>query len=1232
MTPEARARQVIDSKLAQAGWEIQDLRRLNLGAARGVAVREHPTDTGPADYVLFVDRAPVGVIEAKRDEAGQNITAAEGQTARYAAAVLKWRVGAAPLPFLFQSTAQIIRFTDGRDPAPRSREIFHFFRPEQLAGWLAEPDTLRRRLAERMPPLPTENLRGCQVDAVSGLETSLAENRPRALVHMATGAGKTFTAITSVYRLLKFGGAKRILFLVDTRNLGKQAHQEFMAYTPPDDARRFTELYNVQRLAGSSVDPHAQVCISTIQRMYSILSGEPIDESAEDVSLNEVQPAARQPPPVRYSPALPVETFDFIVIDECHRSIYNLWKQVLDYFDAFLVGLTATPDQRTYGFFGQNVVAEYGYEQSVADGVNVGYDVYEIETEITRKGAEVKAREWVDHRDRETRRKRWAQTDDDTPYDGKALDRSVVNPSQIRQVIGAMKTAVETQIFPARKETPKTLIFAKTDSHADDIINIVREVYGKGNDFCRKITYRSEDDPDSTLASFRNDHHPRIAVTVDMIATGTDVKPLEVLLFMRDVRSRGYYEQMKGRGVRSLGHDDLKRVSNSADSAKTRFVLIDAVGVERSLKTESRPLEKKPGVPLASLLQGVAMGLRDEDTVLSLASRLLRLAKQLDDKALARIEQASGGVPVAELGKALVAALDPDRIAGAALAAAHAKGISRSEDDLGADELAAARAGCLAAACAPFDRPELRDAIEQARREREQLIDHVNLDRLTFSGYGGQAEADARQAVERFAGYLARHRDEIAALAFFHQQPYRRRALAFEMVEELHEKLAAPPLMLTTERLWSAYARVQASRVKGADTRRRLTDLVALVRFALGLDAELRPFADHVDRRFQEWIFRHNAQRPTAFTADARGAGGRRRAAPALLADRPVARRPAGAGGMGCGGHPPAGQGHPQRAARAEGVFGTQHQADAAVLPGLPGAVCRCAFVCATAGCTNAGRPGASPCRPRSAAADEPALGAQRAADAVGEGRSRAAVVCRTGVDERLEPRRAQAADRLRRSCAPGPGAQQLRAAPAVAAVRPGAAGAEGPVRLRLPDARRHLPRARTRNRPGAAPGEVPARTRPGLRLRRAPVPADGGRQRLLPRPALLSPQAAQLPGDRAQARRLQARVRRQAQLLLQRGRRHAAPSGRRADHRPDAVPGQGQRAGRIRPARHRQADRHRQLRADARAARHPAQRAAEHREHRSRAGRPRACERAGPTPMRSRAHPDPDPDSATRR
>ena len=868
MTPEAQARQIIDSKLVQAGWIVQDHKAINLGAGPGVAVREFPTDSGPADYLLFVQRQAVGVIEAKRDDAGATLVATERQTARYATARLKWRREGAPLRFLFEATGQIIRFTDTADPAPRSREVFHFFRPETLADWAARGDTLRRRLVEAMPALPAEKLRDCQISAVTGLERSLAANRPRSLIHMATGAGKTFTAITSVYRLLKFGGAKRVLFLVDTRNLGRQAHQEFMAYTPPDDARQFTELYNVQRLSSPAIDPQAQVCISTVQRLYSMLSGQPIADSAEDVSLNEVPSLKdRTPPPVRYDAAVPVETFDFIVIDECHRSIYNLWKQVLDYFDAFLIGLTATPDQRTYGFFNENVVAEYPYEQSVVDGVNVGYDVYEIATRITQQGAVVEAQQWVDHRDRQTRRKRWAALDEDVAYDAKALDRSVVNPSQIRQVIQAMKTAVETQIFPTRRETPKTLIFAKTDSHADDIIQTVREVYGQGNDFCRKVTY-GEKDADGVLASFRNDFHPRIAVTVDMIATGTDVKPLEVLLFMRDVRSRGYYEQMKGRGVRSLSAEGLQRVSASADGAKTRFVLIDAVGVEQSLKTESRPLEKKPGVALKDLLQGVAMGVRDEDTVLSLANRLVRLARQLDDKAQARIEKVSGGVPVGELGRALVAAVDPDAVVAAALEAARARGITRNEDTLLPAEIEAARAERVAAACVPFDDPALRDAIENARREREQVIDTVNLDQVVFSGFSAQAEDQARAVIASFAEALARHRDEIAALGFFYQQPYQRRALTFDMLEELREHLSRPPLMLTTDRLWAAYARVQAGQVKGADRLRQLTDLVSLVRFALGLETELRPFADEVDRRFQAWIFRHNAQRATAFTPE----------------------------------------------------------------------------------------------------------------------------------------------------------------------------------------------------------------------------------------------------------------------------------------------------------------------------------------------------------------------------
>ena len=309
-----------------------------------------------------------------------------------------------------------------------------------------------------------------------------------------------------------------------------------MTFQPNDDNRKFTELYNVQRLNSSFIASDSQVCISTIQRLYSILKGEELDESAElenpeENSWMQQQLNKKTAIPVDYTPKIPIEQFDFIVIDECHRSIYNLWKQVLDYFDAFLIGLTATPDKRTFGFFNENVVSQYTYEESVTDGVNVPYEVYTIETEISQNGETVRAGWLIDRRDKLTRAKRWQQEDEDTEYKRNDLDKKVVNPSQIRNIIREYKKALKTEIFPNRVdkdgdyEVPKTLVFAKTDSHADDIIKIIREEFDEGNDFCKKVTYKAEEDSKSVLNRFRNSYYPRIAVTVDMIATGTDVKP-----------------------------------------------------------------------------------------------------------------------------------------------------------------------------------------------------------------------------------------------------------------------------------------------------------------------------------------------------------------------------------------------------------------------------------------------------------------------------------------------------------------------------------------------------------------------------------------------------------------------------------------------------------------------------------------------------------------------------------
>ena len=490
-TPEQRARHDVDRMLELAGWSVQDMADLDFAASRGVAIREFPLEAGFADYMLFVDRKAAGVVEAKK--AGTSLSGVDTQSGKYLDGLPPHvqRAGT-PLPFAYESTGVETVFRDVRDPDYRSRRVFSFHRPGTLMDLGREPETLRARL-KTMPPLATAGLRDCQVEAIGGLERSLAENRPRALIQMATGSGKTFTAVSSAYRLIKHAGARRVLFLVDRANLGRQTLKEFQQYATPDDGRKFTELYNVQHLAGGGIDPVSKVCISTIQRLYSMLRGEELDESLDEASLNEISSISERPKEVAYNPQIPIEMFDFVVVDECHRSIYNVWRQVLEYFDAFLVGLTATPSKQTFGFFDQNLVMEYNHERAVADGVNVGYDVYRIKTDIGEQGGQVDAGFYVDYRDKATREVRWGQLDETLEYAARELDRSVVVRAQIRTVIRAYKDRLFTELFPGRSVVPKTLIFAKDDTHAEDIVEVVREEFGKGNEFCKKITYKTSD-------------------------------------------------------------------------------------------------------------------------------------------------------------------------------------------------------------------------------------------------------------------------------------------------------------------------------------------------------------------------------------------------------------------------------------------------------------------------------------------------------------------------------------------------------------------------------------------------------------------------------------------------------------------------------------------------------------------------------------------------------------------
>lgn len=853
--PEQIARDQIDAKLTEAGWLVQDKDKINFNAGQGIAVREYPTDIGPSDYVLFVDRHAAGVIEAKPEEWGHKITTVEEQAGGYAAANLKWVKNKEPLPFVYESTGVITRFTDRRDPKPRSREVFTFPRPETMAEWLSNPKSLRARL-HGIPALNPAGFRACQITAIENLEESFKADRPRALVQMATGSGKTYTAITSVYRLLKHADAKRILFLVDTRNLGQQAEQEFMSYLPNDENRKFTELYNVQLLKSPFIASSSQVCISTIQRMYSILKDEPLDESAEEENPAERLVRPKQPLPVVYNPKIPPEFFDFIVIDECHRSIYNIWRQVIEYFDAYLIGLTATPDARTFGFFKKNIVSEYSHDKAVADGVNVGNEIYTIETEVTKQGAKIKAEQHVEKRERLTRKKRWERQDEEEQYSATQLDRDVVNADQIRTVIRTFRDKLP-KIFPGRDEVPKTLIFAKTDSHADDIIQIAREEFGQGNDFCKKITYQSTEDPKSVLAQFRNNYDPRIAVTVDMIATGTDVKPLECLLFMRDVKSRNYFEQMKGRGTRVIEADDLKKVTPSA-IAKTHYVIVDAVGVTKSLKTASQPLITKPSVPLKDLATGVMMGARDEDTVSSLAGRLARLDRELEDDDRKRISALAGGKRLTDIVSGLLDAIDPDRIEQIATEAAKGKEPTDEQRQITRDKLVGEAANV-------FTGP-LITLIDNIRREKEQTIDHDNLDTVLQAGWDGDAKTNAQNLTKDFAAYLEEHRDKIEALTIFFSQPARRSEITYTMIKSLLDALRADRPKLAPVRVWRAYALLDE--YMGTDPANELTALVALIRRVCGLDQKIAPYAETVKRNFQTWIMKRHSGAGEKFTGE----------------------------------------------------------------------------------------------------------------------------------------------------------------------------------------------------------------------------------------------------------------------------------------------------------------------------------------------------------------------------
>ncbi len=864
LAAEQRARVLIDEQLRAAGWAVVDRQDLNLFTQQGSAVREAimAPGHGRADYLLYVDKQVVGVIEAKPQ--GTPLSGVEWQSAMYAtglpeAARQRAVLVGGRLPFVFEANGSETHLTNGYDPHPRARRFFGFPQPGTLARWAREaqqdPEQPTWRAKVRhLPALAEAGLRPAQIDAVQGVERSLADQRySRSLVQMATGAGKTFTAVTESYRLLRHGGFRRILFLVDRNNLGDQTLREFRDYTTPDDGRKFTELYNVDKLTAAGMVGSSAVVISTIQRVFKVLAGQEVPD-ADDPDIDAYVPD--KPIEVQYAVQLPPESFDLIIVDECHRSIYGSWRGVLEYFDAHVVGLTATPVKQTFGFFQQNLVSEYTYAESVADGVNVDFDVYRIKTQISDAGSTIEAKTVVPMRDRRTRKERYQALDEDLTYTPGQLDRAVTAKDQIRTVLEAFRDRMPIDIFPGRRTVPKTLILAKDDNHAEEIVTQVREVFGKGNDFAAKITYSARD-PRGLLQAFRNSPTLRIAVTVDMIATGTDVKPLECVFFMRDVRSATYFEQMKGRGARTIPDTDFQVVTPDATS-KIRFVIVDAVGVTEHDYVDAAPLDREKTVPLKRLLEKAATLTITEAEVSTLASRLARLERELTPAESAELDEVAGR-PLADITRGLVAAVDPDRQAQAVAEAPVVNGVV---------DAAAAVRQLLEQAVEPLAaNPELRNRLLEIRRAHDIVVDETSQDVL-LDAYGVVDTERARSVVRSWKHYIEENQDEITALQLLYSERPSG-MVTFAELRELAERIKRPPHNWTPDLLWSAYAALEDDRahphVRKAD-RHTVTDLVSLVRFTLGRDDDLVPYAEKVRERYAGWLLQQE-QAGVVFTA-----------------------------------------------------------------------------------------------------------------------------------------------------------------------------------------------------------------------------------------------------------------------------------------------------------------------------------------------------------------------------
>lgn len=843
MLPEEKARVKIDKQLRNAGWDI--VSRNEYLPNSTIAVKEAlMAGNTESDYLLFVDGKAIAVIEAKREEnpLGDDV---KKQAEDYAVSPQSWYAlwFEKLIPLVYMANGNKIYFKNMLVEDSEYEELFQMHSPKkmlQMVGKKSEYGAL--------PLLEKRGLRDCQYNAEIKFEASVKLGNKKNLAVLATGSGKTYLACLASYRLLNYTSTKRILFLVDRNNLARQTETEFSVFDKTENQMKMGNLYTINRLK-KEADIKSDIVISTIQKLFAVLTGRDIQEGNEDaedeIAKNAEEKDNNEVVELGDDLKLPPDYFQLIIVDECHRSIYGKWKKVLDYFSsATVLGLTATPTPEAYAYFNNNIIEQYTYDDSVVDGVNVPPRIYRIITDVTEHGGTIEKGSTVIETAKRSGKSEIHDAQTTVEYGSTELDRSIVNKIQIREVLMAYKKAIYEDLYPEREKKweyiPKTLIFAKSDSHATDIVEIAKEVFKTEfeNDelpenFVQKITY-SSGDSNALIRDLRTEKDFRIAVTVTLVATGTDVKPLEVVLFMTDVHSDVLYTQMKGRGCRVISDDKLKEITPNADT-KECYYIVDAVGVTESEKNIPKPgagQGLKRTLSLEHLIERLAHNEVSDDNLMLLRDYCSTINRRYEESVLFSRHLdyfiTNYGFAPRKLANDINTALAEGTLV---------EYIGPSHNNTERMALIYCLIGNLQA------RNKLLEM------QRGYMVESDDRDKVLYAGFSKEL---ARTYIENFEKYLEDNKDSIEALRIIYNSEDI--VITHEMLIELRDRLLAESRQYGVYQIWKNYKILDEQGdvevLDGKENVNALTNLIQIVRYAYKKNSKLTSLINGYAQRF----------------------------------------------------------------------------------------------------------------------------------------------------------------------------------------------------------------------------------------------------------------------------------------------------------------------------------------------------------------------------------------------